>query len=87
MTNDSLAGSPAQGAIQGYEAPMNKKQRLLRNTVIALHRAGATVEDLAAAAPASLGVRSRFVYRALGYTRLQNPATGQTEWIKPWQAP
>lgn len=65
---------------------MGNKHRNARKHIIAMHRAGIPVEELAKAAPVELGVRSRFVYRVLGYERHYNRRTRKTEWVKPLEA-
>lgn len=47
---------------------MKKKERQLRKMIIALHKAGTSVEQLAKDSH-ELGVRPRFIYRVLGYRR------------------
>lgn len=60
---------------------MNKRDKLASQTIKALHRSGVPIEQLAKDA-AQMGVKSRFVYRTLGYRYVcTNRRAGTYEWI------
>lgn len=60
-------------------------KKTARKHIIALHRAGMPIEQLARDAPRELGVRARFVYRVLGYEHRRNPKSRKFEWVKPME--
>jgi hypothetical protein len=65
---------------------MKQNEQQLRKTIIALHQSGVPASQLAKDAPKELGVRPRFVYRALGYRRKMVRVDGKS-YLTWWREP